>query len=151
MHDFFEGIPAERERLWKGPKDSSAKVWLSKEERGLRIRVEVEDDEHREPQAGTARNEGDCVEVAIAGLSDGRELRFCFARAERNGTLTRYDALVPYDEASGFTSKALEDGIRFNLIVNDGDSDRRESAIGIATETFLSGRMATVPTVRFAK
>ena len=28
--DLFEGNPAEVKRLWKGPKDNSAKVWLSK-------------------------------------------------------------------------------------------------------------------------
>jgi hypothetical protein len=77
--------------------------------------------------------------------------RYCFAHAERIGTLTRYDALVPYDAASGFTAKTLEDGVRFNLIVNDSDTDRREAAIGIATEAFLSDSMANVPTVRFAK
>ena len=66
VHDFFEGNPAERERLWKGPKDSSAKVWLAREERGLRIRVEVEDDVHREPPEGASRSEGDCIEVSVA-------------------------------------------------------------------------------------
>ena len=149
VHDFYEGNPAERERLWKGPKDNSAKVWLVKDENGLRIRVEVEDDAHCEPPEGAARNEGDCIEVAVADGNQQR--RFCFPRTERIGTLTRYDALVPYDAASGFTAKALEDGVRFNLIVNDSDSDRRESAIGIATEAFLSDSMATVPTVRFEK
>ena len=151
VHDFYEGNPAERERLWKGPKDNSAKVWLSKGENGLRIRVEIEDDVHREAPANTPCNEGDCVEVAVADQNGRGQRRFSFSRTERIGTLTRYDALVPYDAASGFTAKALEDGIRFNLIVNDSDIDRRESAIGIATEAFLSDSMATVPTVRFAK
>ena len=151
VHDFFEGIPTERERLWKGPKDNSAKVWLAKEDCGLRIRVEVEDDEHREPPEGAARNEGDCIEVAVSDQSGNGQRRFCFTHTECTGAVTRYDALVPYDEASGFTAKTLEDGIRFNLIVNDSDSDRRESAIGIATEAFLSDSMATVPTVRCAK
>ena len=151
VHDFYVGNPAERERLWKGPTDSSAKVWLAKEERGLRIRVSVEDDAHREPPEGAARNEGDGIEVAVADGSGNRQRRFSFAHTERTGTVTRYDALVPYDAASGFTAKALEDGIRFNLIVNDSDSDRRESAIGIATDAFLSDSLATVPTVRFSK
>ena len=151
VHDFFEGNPAERERLWKGPADNSAKVWLARDERGLRIRVEVEDDAHREPPEGAARNEGDCVEVAVADASGNGGRRFCFAHTDRTGTVTRYDALVPYDTASGFTPKALEDGIRFNLIVNDSDSDRRESAIGIAPDAFLSNTIDTVPTVRFSK
>ena len=151
VHDFYEGNPAERERLWQGPRDNSAKVWLVRDERGLRIRVEAEDDEHREPPANAARSEGDCVEVTVADQGGNRERRFCFAPAERIGTLTRYDALVPYDAAAGFTEKALEDGVRFNLIVNDSDSDRREAAIGIAAESFLSGSAAAVPMIRFAK
>jgi len=151
VRDFFEGNPAETERLWEGPKDNSAKVWLAKEDRGLRIRVEVEDDVHREPPEGAAPNEGDCVEVSVADRNGGKQRRFCLSRTERIGTLTRYDALLTYDEASGFTAKALEEGVRFNLIVNDSDSDRREAAIGIATEAFLSDSTATVPTVRFAK
>lgn len=151
VHDFFEGDPAEAERLWQGPKDNSAKVWLVQDERGLRIRVEVEDDKHCEPPANAARNEGDCVEVSIADQNGNGQRRFCFAPTERIGTLARYDALVPYDAASGFTAKALEEGVRFNLIVNDSDSDRRESAMGIATESFLSESAAAVPVIRFVK
>ena len=151
VHDFYEGNPAERDRLWQGPKDNSAKVWLGQDEQGLRIRVEVEDDVYRTPPANAAQNEGDCVEVAVADQSGNRERRFCFTHTERVGTLTRYDALVPYDAASGFTRESLESGVRFNLIVNDSDSDRRESAIGIATESFLSGSAAAIPLVRFAK
>ena len=150
VHDFYEGNPAERGRLWQGPRDNAAKVWLARDERGLRIRVEVEDDVHSEPPANAARNEGDCVEVAVADRNGNGERRLSFAPAERVGTLTRYDALVPFDAASGFTEKALEDGVRFNLIVNDSDSDRRETAIGIATESFLSGSAAAIPEVRFA-
>ena len=151
VHDFYVGNPAERERLWKGPADNSAKVWLAKEDGGLRIRVVVEDDAHCEPPEGVARNEGDCIEVAVADGSGNSQRRFCFAHTERTGTVTRYDALVPYDVASGFTAKALEDGIRFNLIVNDSDSDRRESVLEIAPDAFLSESMATVPMVRFSK
>ena len=151
VHDFYVGNPAERERLWKGPADNSAKVWLAREDGGLRIRVEVQDDAHCEQPEGAARNEGDCIEVAVADGSGNRQRRFCFAHTERTGTVTRYDALVPYDVASGFTAKALEDGIRFNLIVNDSDSDRRESVLGIAPDAFLSESMATVPMVRFSK
>lgn len=151
VHDFFEGNPAERDRLWKGPKDCSAKVWLARDGRGLRIRVDVEDDEHRDPPSGAARNEGDCVEVAIADRNGGGVRQFSFAHKERTGTLTRYEADIPYDAASGFSAKTLEDGILFNLIVNDSDSDRREAAIGIAADAFLAGSSATVPLIRFAK
>ena len=149
VHDFYEGNPTERERLWRGPKDCSAHVWLAREARGLRIRVEVEDDEHCAPPTEASLREGDSVEVFVSDPRGRGPRRFCFAPTERRGTCTRYDAFVPFDVASGFTDKALDDGIRFNLIVNDSDSDRRESALGIATEAFLSDNPANVPTVRF--
>ena len=44
--DLFEANPAEVKRLWKGHADNSAKVWLARDARGLRLRVEVEDDRH---------------------------------------------------------------------------------------------------------
>ena len=87
--------------------------------------------------------------MSVANLGGAEPRRFSFAPTERDGTCTRYDAIIPFDAASGFTSKSLDDGIRFNLIVNDSDSDRRESVIGIATEAFLSDSLSTVPTVRF--
>lgn len=151
VHDLYEGNPAERERLWTGPKDNSAKVWLVKDVRGLRIRVEVEDDAHCEPPEGAARNEGDSVEVAVADGSDNGQRRFCFAHTERIGTLTRYDALVPYDAASGFTAQALEDGIRFNLMVNDNDGDGLDATIEIVPNAFRSTDMSAAPVVRFSK
>ena len=138
-------------RSWKGPADCSAKVWLAREERALRVRVEVADDERCAPPEGAAPNEGDCVEVVVADSRGTWARRFCFAPTERRGTCTRYDARIPFDADAGFTSETLEGGIRFNLIVNDSDCDRRESALGIATEAFLSDNPANVPTVRFAK
>ena len=139
----------ERERLWRGPKDCSADVWLARVARGLRIRVEVEDDEHCAPPVEASLREGDSVEVFVSDPRGRGPRRFCFAPTERRGTCTRYDARIPFDADAGFTSETLEGGIRFNLIVNDSDSDRRESAIGIATEAFLSDSLSTVPTVRF--
>ena len=109
----------------------------------------MEDDEHCAPPAEASLREGDSVEVFVSDPRGRGPRRFCFAPTERRGTCTRYDASVPFDVASGFTDKALDDGIRFNLIVNDSDSDRRESALGIATEAFLSDSLSTVPTVRF--
>ena len=151
VHDFFEGNPAERERLWKGPKDNSAKVWLAKDVRGLRIRVEVEDDAHCGPPANAEKNEGDSVEVAIADQHGNGQQRFCFAPTERSGTVTRYDVLVPYDESSGFAAKTLEDGIRFNLMVNDNDGDGRDATIEIVPNSFHSKDMSAAPVVRFTK
>ena len=151
VHDFYEGNPTERERLWRGPKDCSAHVWLAREARGLRIRVEVEDDEHCAPPAEASLREGDSVEVFVSDPRGTWARRFSFAPTERRGTCTRYDARIPFDADAGFTSETLEGGIRFNLIVNDSDCDRRESALGIATEAFLSDNPANVPTVRFAK
>ena len=180
VHDFFEGNPAEVKRLWAGPKDNSAKIWLSKDVCGLRIRIEVEDDKHCQPCAGVGQYQGDDVQVAFAAPGQNGQWEFGFAHGDdgrsevhcwiapsgfdvheaaawvelvtsRIGTITRYDALIPYAEAKGYASKTLEDGIRFNLMVNDNDGDGRDATIEIVPDTFHSKDMSIAPVIRFAK
>ena len=180
VHDFFEGNPAEVKRLWSGPKDNSAKVWLAKDVRGLRIRVEVEDDRHWQPYCGAEQYKGDDVQVELAAPGRRGRWEFGFAHRDggstevhcwavpdgydaaeaaawvelstgREGTVTRYDALIPYAEAEGYTEKMLEDGILFSMMVNDNDGDGRDATIEIAPNTFHSREMSAAPVVRFAK
>ena len=180
VHDLFEANPAEVARLWKGPKDNSAKVWLSKDMRGLRIRVDVEDDIHCQPYVGAEQHKGDDIQVSLAGrggqgrwtfgfahCGDGRSSVHCRLapkgceaedaaawielKTERVGSLTRYDALVPYAESKGHVAKTLEDGIRFNLMINDNDGSGRDATIEIVPNTFHSKDMSLAPVVRFAK
>ena len=180
VHDFFEGNPAEVKRLWKGPKDNSAKVWLSKTARGLRIRVEAVDDVQCQPYDGAAQYQGDDVQVAFAVPGQNGQWEFGFARrddgrfdvhcwiaplgfnageaaawlelcTERCGDVTRYDALIPYAESRGYTAKTLEDGLRFNLMLNDNDGDGRDATIEIVPNTFHSKDMSVAPAIRFGK
>ena len=178
VHDFFEAVPDQIGRLWAGPKDNSAKVWLSKDPRGFRIRVEVEDDVHSQPFDGVEQYKGDDVQIAFAAPGQGGQWEFGFAhrddgrpavncwiapsgyneaqaaawislRTGRDGTVTRYDALIPYAEEAGFTEKTLEDGIRFNLMLNDNDGDGRDATIEIVPETFHSKEILLAPVIRF--
>ena len=178
VHDFFEANPAEVKRLWQGPKDHSGKVWLSKDPRGLRVRVEVEDDVHCQPYAGTEQHKGDAVQIAIAvpgrpgpwvfGLAhrdDGGAEAVCRIapkgfdaqataariklKTSRVGTATRYEALLPYGERTGFVEKALEDGVRFNLMIGDNDGDGCDATIEIVPNTFHANDLSRAPIVRF--
>ena len=178
VRDFFVGNPEEIKRLWTGPKDNSAKVWLAKDVRGLRIRVEVEDDRNCQPYSGPEQYKGDDVQVALAAQGQRGHWEFGFAHGDdgmpavhcwiapdgfdadeaaawvelatsRVGTITRYDALIPYAEAKGYAKKTLEDGIRFNLMVNDNDGDGRDATIEIVPETFHSKDILLAPVVRF--
>ena len=172
--------PAEVKRLWQGPKDHSGKVWLSKDTRGLRIRVEVEDDVHCQPYTGTEQHKGDAVQIAIA--VPGRLEPWVFAlahrddggadvvcriapkgfdaqataarirlRTSREGTITRYEALLPYGERAGFVEQTLEDGIRFNLMITDNDGDGCDATIEIVPNTFRAKDISRAPIIRFGR
>ncbi len=177
VHNFFEGNPSEVKRLWKGPDDNSAKVWLSKSPNGLRIKVDVEDDIHSQPYDGVAQYRGDDVQVAFAVPGQNGQWEFGFAHCDdghpdvhcwiapdgfearkaagkvelktsRTGTTTFYDALFPYSERCGCTAKLIEEGFRFNLMVNDNDGDCRDATIEIVPNTFHSKDMTLAPMVR---
>ena len=176
--DLFEGNPAEVKRLWKGPKDNSAKVWLSKGIQGLRVRVEVEDDVHSQPYGGGEQYMGDGIQILLsvpqkqgqwefgfAHCDDGRTIVHCWIapngfdkknfaakichKTSRHGKTTRYDVLIPYFEEWGFMKKTLDDGIRFNLMVNDNDGDGRDATIEIKPNTFHSKDVTLAPVVYF--
>lgn len=179
VHNFFAGAPNEVGRLWKGAEDNSAKVWLSKDERGLRIRVDVTDDVHSQPFSGYGQYAGDDLQVALGIPGQKGHWEFGFARRDdgqsdvhcwyapggfaaepaaakvelktsRTGAMTRYDALVPYCAETGLEEKALDAGFRFNLMVNDNDGDGRDATIEIVPETFSSKEILLAPVVRFA-
>ena len=179
VHNFFEGAPNDVGRLWKGVEDNSAKVWLSKDERGLRIRVDVTDDVHSQPFSGYGQYAGDDLQVALGIPGQKGHWEFGFARRDdgqadvhcwyapggfaaepaaakvelktsRTGALTCYDALVPYCAETGLAEKALDEGFRFNLMVNDNDGDGRDATIEIVPETFSSKEILLAPVVRFA-
>ena len=177
VNDFYEANPAEIKRLWKGPRDLSAKVWLVREDRGIRLLVDVEDDVHAQACRPGEQYMGDDVQVAFAshlqnghwelGLArrdDGAPMTFCWispsghdpakaaARIElkttRSGVHTCYDALFPYD-AFGFDKTLPLQGLRFNLLVNDNDGDGRDAFIELLPNNFSSKDAGTYPFVKF--
>lgn len=67
MHDLYEADPATAGRVWKGPSDCSAQVWLMCAGPGrMRIRVAVVDDVRVEDDDGRGVD-------AWLSLSEGRE------------------------------------------------------------------------------
>lgn len=178
VHDFFEANPAESTRLWKGPEDNSAKVWLAAEKDGLRIRVEVRDDIHCQPFSGADQYLGDDIQVALdwPGLKGHFELGFarlengtpdvhCWIAPDgfnpakaagwveletwRDGDITRYDAFLPYMPDTCATRETLARGIRFDLMVNDNDGDGRDATLEIVPGSFHSKDMSSASRVRF--
>ena len=70
-------------------------------------------------------------------------------KTSRNGTITRYEAVIPYVKSLGFTAKTLEQGLRFNLMVNDNDGDGLDALIEIVPNAFRSGDIVQAPIVSF--
>ena len=132
------------------------------------------------PYAGAGQRQGDGVQVALeapglrgrwefgfARCDDGRSDVHCLTapdgfdareaasrvelKTSRAGDVTRYDAFIPFAKSRGWSEKALEDGIRFNLVVNDNDGDGRDASIGIVPNASHDMDMSLAPVVRFGK
>lgn len=175
--DFFAANPAEIGRLWTGPGDLSAKVWLFEEAEGLRLIVEVEDDVHSQPYANVEQWKGDDVQVALASHLQSGSWEINLARTNagepmvsctiapkggkrrkaeesvvlktmRQGTKTGYNAFFPY-ATLGFDRRLMKQGFRFNLLVNDNDGDGRNGFIEIKPNNFSSKNAGNYPVVRF--
>lgn len=175
--DYFQANPAEVHRLWKGPEDLSAKVWLGHDARGLDVRLDVTDDVHVPPKGGVRQYEGDDVQLAFAshlqrghwefGLAhraDGEGEVYCWLapggfeteaaakavrlKTRREGTVTTYEAHFPY-ATLGFEPALMRQGFRFNVMVNDNDSDGRDAAIEIRGGSFEPKDFGLYPFVRF--
>ena len=99
-HDFHAANPLMAHRVWKGPSDHQAKIWLDRAaDGGVRVRAEVTDD---------VRGEGDGLELVFV-TSEGRRT-YAMKPIAREGTIDRYEAVFPVKEASfGFDVHALED------------------------------------------
>ena len=177
VHDFFQANPAEIARLWKGPQDHSAKVWLSRAEEYLRVRVDVTDDVHFQTRPGKDQYMEDDVQLALgsylqqghwefgfARCADGRSSVVCWLAptgfnpdcaatavtlfTSREGKVTHYDASIPL-KVIGFGTRIPEQGFRFNVLVNDNDGDGRDAFIEILPGSFSTKDAATYPFVRF--
>jgi len=100
VRDLLEAVPEWRDRLWKGPADHAAKLWLARAPNGLRVRAEVTDD---------VRAPGDGLEVFLSGVN-GRCRTFALKPNGRTGTVDLYEAVLPFAETEfRFDVHVLED------------------------------------------
>ncbi len=156
----FEADPGKVHLTWQGPEDRSALVWLRREGETLRLRFDVTDDRHIQPNHGVGVWRGDNVQLALqlpdragmwevgltrldsgenevyiwsapTGFSPAESAASVKLTTSRSGTLTRYEAELPL-KAFGMTPEILAAGIRFNALVNDDDGEGREGWIQIA-------------------
>ena len=118
VHDLYEADPASVVRVWKGPSDHAARVWLQKTEAGLRVRAEVTDD---------VDAPGDDVVLGLrcAGwpkiqeISLAKDARVACAKT-REGTTTVYDAVFSADKI-GFKAADLVNGVSLTIRVPEDD------------------------------
>jgi len=175
--DFFAANPAEVRRLWTGPEDLSAEIWLSHDVAGIRLKARVRDDRHVQAESGGMQYTGDDIQVAFGshlqrggwefGLAQGRDGKpavHCWIapggcdaakaasgvrlRFQREADVSCYDAYFPFEILS-FHSGIVNDGFRFNVLVNDNDGDGRDGAIEITKDNFNTKDVGTYPLVRF--
>ena len=152
--------PSMSHRIWKGPEDLSAKIWLANAKGSLKMKVDVTDDIHSQPFKGFEIWKADSIqfafqlpgqngywEIGLARLDNGSPEVFVFQApagfdpakiasamklvTSRSGTETVYELDIP-NNAIGFTPAIFKGGFRFNLLVNDSDGEGRDGWIHIA-------------------
>ena len=99
VHDLYAADPSMAHRIWRGPQDLSARIWLGRDGDALVIRAEVGDDVYAK---------GDKVEACI-DEGEKRELK-CLSR---NAEAVLYEGR--------FTLPRKEFSIDLNVIDDDGD------------------------------
>lgn len=156
----YQADPASTGRLWRGPEDLSAKIHLERQEEELHLKIEVTDDVHSQKNSGADVYLGDNIQAAFlfsgqdgsweigltrrddgtpecwvwthpSGFDPARTAAAIRLKTERTGTVTRYDARIPF-RTLGVEPARLESGFRFNLLVNDDDGEGRDGWISIA-------------------
>ncbi len=176
--NFFGADPSNADKLWKGPKDLSARVWLARHDAGVRLQVAVDDDVHDQPFQGGDAWKGDGLQVTIEvpgqqgfwelgfyQAPDGKSRCHVFGMPGETHLPNPWDripvtitnrpngldyAIELRDADLGFTPELLAKGIRFNLIVNDSDGKGiREGYARIAPGIGDNKTMTLSPLVRF--
>ncbi len=159
-HSLVESAPGNERFYWKNPDDLSADIALARSGSTLILKVNVRDDVHVQPYNGTSIWQGDSVQfglrlpnqerlwkLGLAHLADGNSTTYCWSRPsgfsdtttsiqlkterDEEKKLTSYEAKIPF-KTIGLTPEIAAAGIRFNLIVNDNDGDRREGFLALA-------------------
>ena len=122
--DLHQAIPEARHRVWKGPKDLSAKIWFSRRGDDVRVRVAVADDIHAA---------GDGAEVSLQ-LPGGGHKAVRFPVATRSGSTDIYEMVLRGTE-QGFDAARLASGVSFSVKVFDDDGEGPDGWIGLTDET----------------
>lgn len=155
-------VPEAQHLHWSGPEDCSVTVFPAVGRHCLKLKAVVSDDRHVPDGLGADIWKGDSVQLALSlprqstfwilgfagdgtgpasayvwnapqGYSAARTaslLRGTVKRNEAAKTMV-YEMEIPFHSV-GLTDSLLKEGIRFNLLVNDNDGDRRESFISLA-------------------
>lgn len=173
VHEFAVSAGDTAHLFWQGPEELSAKVYLARDSRALKLKVVVKDDRHFQPNHGSDVWSGDNIqfalhlpnqptnwEIGLTRLSDGKPEVFAW-HAPAGYSATRSAAAIPLkterDETTHTTTYEAEipfavvglseqigrAGFRFNLIVNDNDGEMREHFIRIAPGMGGDGKTST--------
>lgn len=172
----WENDPATAHLIWRDARDLSAQIRLGSDGTDFLLRVDVEDDLHAPTRTPERLWNGDSVQFALAfsgqsgyfelgaaengdnphsgvwqvpaGFSTAAVRRAMRTEVRRSGTRTIYQFRIPW-QAFGADAKLREPGVRFNLIVNDNDGDRRKGWLQIAPGLGTNQTMAHSPVLIF--
>lgn len=111
----YEANPAMAHRLWKGPADHSARIWLEPDKKGLRLRALVRDD---------MRADGDGMEITTVDAR-GRKRSLALKPVSRRETTDVYEAAVPVDGSS----------FGMNVVIRDDDGEGVDSFLFLRRES----------------
>ena len=115
VKDLYEANPAMAHRLWKGPADHSARIWLEPDKKGLRLRALVRDD---------MRADGDGMEITTVDAR-GRKRSLALKPVSRRETTDAYEAAVPVDGSS----------FGMNVVIRDDDGEGVDSFLFLRRES----------------
>jgi hypothetical protein len=158
MVSFFAHDPANEHRVWSGPDDLSARVWLQLADDVLRLQVAVRDDRIHQPYEGREIFQGDSIQYFLqhpeqtghfelgAAPGEGEQAKlhaWSFPAGQQDPTGRTEARVVPTDEGLryelaiplqqlGLTRAQLRQGVRFNLLVNDSDGQGRDGYLRLA-------------------
>ena len=101
VKDYYAANPLTAERVWKGPADHAARIWLDRvSATAVRVRAEVVDD---------VRTRGDRFEVLVYG-DDGKAQVTALSPSASAASVTAYDQVVAVpSEPFGFDVRIRED------------------------------------------
>lgn len=130
MKDFNAANPALEHRVWSGPADLSAKIWLAQKGSDLVVKVDVEDDL-------AATGDGLCVylepvlggPIKVIDLSSSRP--HVEVNRSRIGSCWRYEAKIG-PEVSGLDKEKMESGFGFSVRVMEDDGEGPDGWLELA-------------------